>query len=78
MKSLKVLLNGRQLKKIKEGVWVPGREIGRSFIGDLCVDIQYEDWSCSICNESIRETFRPRYKYCPHCGAKMRGYRGEF
>ena len=76
--DFKGLIEWAPTEKIKEGVWVPGREIGKSFIGDLCIDIQYEDWSCSICNESIRETFRPRYKYCPHCGAKMRGYRGEF
>lgn len=29
--------------------------------------------SCSICKTLIREEFEKKYKYCPHCGAKMDG-----
>lgn len=55
----------------KRGEWLPGREISRSYIGDCCVSIDFEDWRCSICGNIIEIPCNPKYKYCPNCGAKM-------
>ena len=31
-------------------------------------------WSCSACKEIVDEYYhKPKYKYCPNCGAKMDG-----
>lgn len=38
-------------------------------------DVCYEDIECSVCHAymplPIRFDYRPTYKYCPMCGAKM-------
>ena len=57
----------------KRGEWLPGREISRSYIGDCCVSIDFEDWRCSICGNIIEIPCNPKYNYCPNCGAKMEG-----
>lgn len=38
-----------------------------------------ETWMCSICGEKTVSTImgKPRYKWCPMCGADMRGEEDE-
>ena len=38
-----------------------------------------ETWICSECGEKTTSTImgKPRYEWCPMCGADMRGMRGE-
>lgn len=49
---------------VVHGRWVHQPEIGWG-----------ETWLCSKCGERIASTVmgKPRYKYCPMCGAKMDG-----
>ena len=59
------------IEERKTGKWIPGRVLSKSYIGDACVGIDYEDWRCSQCGVVIEEPFKPPYNYCPHCGARM-------
>lgn len=54
------------------GEWIHGKEISRDYIGDTCTCVHYDKWWCSNCNYTI-EYYRPLWKYCPMCGADMRG-----
>lgn len=58
---------------IRHGRWEHGREISRSYIGDACIGVQYEDWKCSNCGIVCEQSDKPKYKYCPVCGARMDG-----
>ena len=56
---------------VKHGRWIPGREISKTYIGDCCVGIDYEDWRCSECGDVYQQPDKPKWKHCPNCGAKM-------
>lgn len=35
-------------------------------------DTAYENvWTCSNCGEEFIQHRKPKYRFCPHCGAKM-------
>ena len=37
-------------------------------------DTAYENvWVCSNCGEDFTQHRKPKFIYCPHCGADMRG-----
>jgi hypothetical protein len=37
-------------------------------------DIGYDEYGCSVCGENVVFEFEEyKYKFCPHCGAKMKG-----
>lgn len=59
--------------EVRHGRWVPGREISRTMLIDETIAIEYEDWHCSECGVVVEDWEYPRYKFCPHCGAKMDG-----
>lgn len=52
--------------EVKRGEWIHKPQIGWG-----------ETWVCSICGEKTTSSFigKPRYEYCPMCGAKMDGER---
>lgn len=54
----------------KRGEWVHGREIGKEWAYDHWI-IYYEDWHCSNCKVVFEQDEKPKYNYCPNCGAKM-------
>lgn len=54
----------------KRGEWIHGREIGKEWAYDHWITY-YEDWRCSNCNVVFEQEEKPKYKYCPNCGAKM-------
>ena len=49
---------------VVHGEWIHNPKIGWG-----------ETWVCSICGEKTTSSVmgKPRYKYCPMCGAKMKG-----
>lgn len=55
-----------------KGHWEHGRELSRVFIGDALRGINYEDWHCSNCHCVIEQSIKPKWNYCPNCGADMR------
>lgn len=57
-------------KMPKRGEWIPGREIGKEYIYDKWITY-YEGWHCSNCNVVFEQENKPKYNYCPNCGAKM-------
>lgn len=54
----------------KRGEWVHGREIGKEWAYNHWVTY-YEDWHCSNCKVVFKQEEKPKYNYCPNCGAKM-------
>ena len=56
-----------------KGEWKHGRELSRSYIGDALRRINYEDWHCSNCHCVVEQSIKPKWSYCPNCGADMRG-----
>ena len=60
----------------KRGKWVHGREIGKEWLYDHWV-IYFEDWRCSNCGVVFEQESKPKYHYCPNCGAKMEVQDGE-
>lgn len=56
---------------VRHGKWEHGREISRSYIGNACIGVQYEDWKCSNCGIVCEQSDKPKYKYCPSCGCQM-------
>ena len=50
--------------EVVHGEWIPNPKIGWG-----------ETWVCSICGERTTSSVmgKPRYRYCPWCGAKMKG-----
>lgn len=61
-----------------QGEWIKGREISREMIYDKILHIDYENFTCSNCGlilDNLLYHFdgSPFYKYCPNCGADMRG-----
>ena len=61
----------------KKGKWIHGRELSREMIGDAVMAIFYEGWECSECHCLVSEEREPLWKYCPNCGADMRGEQDE-
>ena len=61
----------------KMGKWTHGRAIARETIGDCITAIFYDGWTCSECGCLVEEEREPLYKYCPICGADMRGEKNE-
>ncbi len=62
-----------KVKPEAKGEWIPDREITRGFAGGRCIDVRYESWHCSYCGSVCEQTYKPAYRYCPNCGADMRG-----
>jgi DNA-directed RNA polymerase subunit RPC12/RpoP len=54
----------------KRGKWIHSREIGKEWIYDHWVTY-YEDWHCSNCKVVFEQEEKPKYNFCPNCGAKM-------
>ena len=56
------------LVEVVRGKWIPNPQIGWG-----------ETWVCSICGEKTTSSLmgEPRYKYCPMCGARMKGDNDE-
>lgn len=54
----------------KRGEWIHGREIWKEWAYDHWI-IYYEDWHCSNCKVVFEQDEKPKYNYCPNCGAKM-------
>lgn len=52
-----------------QGEWIPNTKIGG----------WGETWNCSLCGEKTTSSImgEPRYKYCPMCGARMKGDNDE-
>lgn len=55
----------------KRGEWIHGKELSRAYIGNCCVGIDYEDFRCSACGVVVEVCEKPKWNYCPNCGAKM-------
>ena len=60
------------------GEWIAGKEIAREMIGESLLDIDYENYKCSVCGLIIDRLLyccdgSLFYKYCPNCGARMDG-----
>jgi len=49
-----------------------GQYIGTEFDGYADGNPVYYEWKCSEC-DCVFEDDEPKYRYCPHCGAKMDG-----
>lgn len=62
----------------KKGQWIPGKELSREILAGQVVNIEYENYRCSACGIPIDRLLyhvdgSPFYKFCPNCGADMRG-----
>ena len=55
----------------KIGRWEHGKEISREYRGQALVSIDYLDWHCSNCHCVVEQSIKPKWDYCPNCGAKM-------
>ena len=58
-----------------KGEWEHGDETARYYLGDACVQIDYAYWRCSACGKVYEQSDKPKYNFCPNCGAQM--LRGE-
>ena len=56
----------------KKGKWIPHSETCREYIGTVLVRVDYDYWFCDACGYRV-EKGQPMYKFCPNCGADMRG-----
>lgn len=56
----------------RKGHWEPGRKLSLAFEGATLKEIIYEDWHCSNCHCAVEESVKPKWNYCPNCGADMR------
>jgi rubrerythrin len=48
-----------------KGKWIDNGQYGDNF--------PHHAWLCSECGEGVIEIDTPWYKFCPNCGADMRG-----
>ena len=55
----------------RKGHWEHGKELSKEYRGRILVDVTYADWHCSNCHCVIEESIKPKWNYCPGCGAKM-------
>lgn len=58
-------------QETRKGHWEHGKELSKEYQGRILVDVTYEDWHCSECHCAIEESIKPKWNYCPNCGAKM-------
>lgn len=68
----------RRVPIVPVGKWIKGQEISRTMIGDKIEYIEYKDYTCSNCGLVLDNLLynydgSPFYKFCPNCGAKMKG-----
>lgn len=66
-----------QEKQRKKGQWVHGKELSKSYIGNMCIGINYEDWRCSECDIAVETYDKPKWNFCPNCGAEMQSTIGQ-
>ena len=57
---------------VRHGRWVP-----LSYDGYTNGYPVYDEWECSECHFRCNGEGEPQIKYCPNCGAKMRGEADE-
>lgn len=50
---------------VKRGKWIDDGQYSDNF--------PHHEWRCSECGEHVIEIDTPWFKYCPECGADMRG-----
>jgi len=70
-------LNGKEIREVldsvpsaqRNGKWMPGKETGRSMIGDAVVAIYYDHFTCSYCGRVYNTEQKPTWKFCPNCGS---------
>lgn len=55
----------------QKGHWEHGKEISREYRGQTLVNINYIDWHCSNCHCVVEQSIKPKWNYCPNCGARM-------
>lgn len=70
-------LPNADVRPVVRGKWEHGREIARKMWGNETWEIEYEDWHCSACGCVVKDYGFSRYKFCPFCGADMRGDKDE-
>ena len=51
------------------GKWIPGKETGRSMIGDAVIAIYYDHFTCSSCGRVYNTEEKPTWRHCPNCGS---------
>lgn len=56
---------------LPKGHWEHGKELCKEYQGRILVDVTYLNWHCSNCNYVIKGTVKPKWNYCPNCGADM-------
>lgn len=56
--------------EVKHGEWIHGREIGKEWNCGYWITY-FEDWHCSNCGVVFEQESKPKYHFCPNCGAKM-------
>ena len=66
----------------KRGEWIPGKEISREMCAGQVLHIEYENFRCSACGVAFDRILYHVdgglfYKFCPNCGADMRGEQDE-
>ena len=56
----------------RKGMWLHGKEVAREVCGTVAI-VHYDGWKCSLCDCLVEQVHVPTYKFCPNCGADMRG-----
>ena len=54
-----------------KGHWEHGKEINKVYRGQTLIGINYLEWHCSNCAYVVEQSIKPKWDYCPNCGAKM-------
>lgn len=65
MKSMGYEYVGKNTDAVRHGKWIDEGQPDDFF--------PHRAWRCSECGEQVLEIGEPWYKYCPNCGADMRG-----
>lgn len=78
MYNQKLLRFGKKCYERPQGEWIKGREISRTMLGNKVEHIDYKDYTCSNCGLVLDNLLywhdgSPFYKFCPNCGADMKG-----
>lgn len=58
--------------EVVHGEWIHGREIGKEWNCGYWITY-FEDWHCSNCGVVFEQESKPKYHFCPNCGASMDG-----
>lgn len=66
------------LEEVKHGKWIEGKEVAREMLANETLHIYYENFTCSNCGCVLKDLLfhidgSPFYKFCPNCGADMKG-----